>query len=113
MPGLGNFVGEFLSLLGVFSVSIWAAALAALGMIVASVYSLWVMQAVFQGAQNSEADHSSLPDLDNRELFIYALMMIGLVVMGLFPNAFLDLSSGVLERLSSASDAFAAVGESR
>jgi hypothetical protein len=41
------------------------------------------------------------------------LMMIGLVVMGLFPNAFLDLSSGVLERLSSASDAFAAVGESR
>jgi NADH-quinone oxidoreductase subunit M len=109
MPGLGNFVGEFLSLLGVFSVSIWAAALAALGMIVASVYSLWVMQAVFQGAQNPEEDQALLSDLDARELALYGLMMMGLILMGLFPNAFLDVSAIALEHLSSASDAFVAV----
>jgi NADH-quinone oxidoreductase subunit M len=111
MPGLGNFVGEFLSLLGVFSVSIWAAALAALGMIVASVYSLWVMQAVFQGARNTEEAQASLSDLDARELALYGLMMVGLVLMGLFPNVFLDVSAIALEHLSSASDAFVAVRE--
>jgi len=76
---------------------------------VASIYSLWVMQAVFQGAQNLEEDQALLSDLDARELALYGLMMMGLVLMGLFPNAFLDVSAIALEHLSSASDAFVAV----
>jgi NADH-quinone oxidoreductase subunit M len=103
LPGLGNFVGEFLALLGAFSVNIPAAVLAAFGVIFASVYSLWVMQSVFQGPplrQESKASsHETLLDLDGRELFFYGVMMIGLLWMGLYPQTFLDFSSGVIEGL--------------
>ena len=102
MPGLGNFIGEFLSLLGAFSVSVSATVLAALGMIFASVYSLWVMQAVFQGGYanaSGPASGAALPDLGRRELAVYGLMMLGLIAMGFFPNAFLDVSEAALERL--------------
>jgi NADH-quinone oxidoreductase subunit M len=49
LPGLGNFVGEFLVLLGSFRVSMAATAAAALGLVVAAVYALWIVQRVLQG----------------------------------------------------------------
>lgn len=111
LPGLGNFVGEFLALLGAFSVSIPAAVIAVLGVIFASVYSLWVMQSVFQGPslrrEGKDSTHEALLDLDRRELFFYGVMMIGLLWMGLYPQTFLDFSSGVIEGLVMSDDAAA------
>ena len=43
MPGLGNFIGEFLALLGAFQANIFFTVIAAFGLIFASVYSLWVI----------------------------------------------------------------------
>ena len=61
MPGLGNFVGEFLALLGAFKANIGLTVAAAFGLIFASVYSLWVIQKVFHGAyRNSDFDDSHL-----------------------------------------------------
>lgn len=97
MPGLGNFVGEFLALLGAFQVSISLTAVAALGLILASVYSLWVLQKVFQG--NYEVGHrneEALVDLNRQEMVFYLAMMAGLVWMGMYPKSFLDLSAMTL-----------------
>ncbi|MDD9890844.1 MAG: NADH-quinone oxidoreductase subunit M, partial [Gammaproteobacteria bacterium] len=47
MPGLGNFIGEFLALLGAFQANITLTVISAFGLIFASVYSLWVIQKVF------------------------------------------------------------------
>ena len=63
MPGLGNFIGEFLVLLGTFRISPAAASLAAIGMVVAAVYSLIVIQKVFHGENTKQSgcgrfDHS-------------------------------------------------------
>ena len=44
LPGLSGFVGEFLSLLGLFEYSRWLAAIAALGVILAAAYLLWMFQ---------------------------------------------------------------------
>jgi NADH-quinone oxidoreductase subunit M len=100
MPGLGNFVGEFLVLLGAFQANVGATIAAALGLILASVYSLWVIQKVFQGeyklAQNLDAQ---LVDLDRREMTYFVLMMLGLIWMGLYPQSFLDLTKPVLATL--------------
>ena len=50
MPGLGNFVGEFLALLGAFQANITITVISAFGLnIFASVYSLWVIQKIFHG----------------------------------------------------------------
>jgi NADH-quinone oxidoreductase subunit M len=100
MPGLGNFVGEFLVLLGAFKANIGFTVAAAFGLIFASVYSLWLIQKVFHGAyQNSDFDDSHLTDLSRREMFYFCLMMIGLIWMGMYPQSFLDLSAHSLSAL--------------
>jgi NADH-quinone oxidoreductase subunit M len=100
MPGLGNFVGEFLALVGAFQVSRTLTILAALGLILASVYSLWVLQKIFQGSFRAEhIDEVTLIDLDRREMVFYFAMMSGLVWMGLYPQSFLDLSEPTLNAL--------------
>jgi NADH-quinone oxidoreductase subunit M len=100
MPGLGNFVGEFLALIGAFRVSIPLTAVAALGLILASVYSLWVLQKVFQGSYDSEQhDEAALVDLSRHEMIFYLAMMAGLVWMGMYPKTFLDLSAMTLGSL--------------
>ena len=103
MPGLGNFVGEFLALLGAFQTNMLATVIAAFGLILASVYSLWVIQKVFHGGYSSEHfDEAKLTDLSRREMFYFGAMMLGLVWMGMNPQSFLDLSQpGVAQLLSS------------
>jgi len=97
MPGLGNFVGEFLALLGAFQVNIELTVVAALGLILAAVYSLWVLQKVFQGEyQNQHIEESALVDLTRQEMVFYLAMMAGLVWMGMFPQSFLNLSAMTL-----------------
>ena len=106
MPGLGNFIGEFLALLGAFQANIWLTVVSAFGLIFASVYSLWVLQKVFQGEYNNRNfDDSHLSDLSRREMVYFAAMMIGLVWMGMYPQSFLDLSAGTLiDLLSNSAD---------
>jgi len=100
MPGLGNFIGEFLALIGAFRANQLMTVLSAFGLILASVYSLWVLQKVFQGSYESgKTDTSKLLDLDRREMVFYLAMMAGLVWMGMYPQTFLDLSSATLENL--------------
>ena len=100
MPGLGNFVGEFLVLLGAFQASIAFTVAAAFGLIFASVYSLWVIQKIFHGAyRNSDFDDTHLSDLSRREMFYFGAMMIGLIWMGMYPQSFLDMSSTTLTNL--------------
>ncbi|MBT6041989.1 MAG: NADH-quinone oxidoreductase subunit M [Gammaproteobacteria bacterium] len=96
MPGLGNFIGEFLVLLGTFRISSAAAALAAIGMVVAAVYSLIVIQKVFHGENKNNL---AFEDLTGVEIFCFGLMMIGLLWMGLYPQSMLDMSEPTLRSM--------------
>ena len=97
MPGLGNFVGEFLVLLGSFQVNILTTAFAALGLVVAAVYSLIVVQKVFHG--KNKHNHV-MADLSTMEFLCFALMMIGLLWMGLYPQSMLDMAEPTLRSLN-------------
>ncbi|MCL5735013.1 MAG: NADH-quinone oxidoreductase subunit M [Actinobacteria bacterium] len=54
LPGLGNFVAEFLILLGTYRVNRPAAIVAAVGLVLATVYALWFVQRVFHGPSPAE-----------------------------------------------------------
>jgi len=97
MPGLGNFVGEFLVLLGSFQVSVTQAAFAALGLVVAAVYSLIVIQKVFHGKNKN---NYKMADLSAMEFICFALMMIGLIWMGMYPQTMLDMAEPTLRSLN-------------
>ena len=96
LPGLGNFVAEFLVLAGLFAVDPWIAAVAALGLITAAVYALWMMQQAFQG-QPDEA--RTMEDFGTREMAAMAAMIIALLWLGLYPQPVLDLAQPVLDGL--------------
>jgi NADH-quinone oxidoreductase subunit M len=86
LPGLGNFVGEFLVLLGTFQTNVPMAVVATLGLIVSVVYSLWMIQVAFQGP-NVHA--WKLPDLTAREGAIMAAMIAVIIWIGVYPQSIL------------------------
>ena len=96
MPGLGNFVGEFLILLGAFQVDVPITIFASLGLIVAAVYSLVAMQRVFQG---TPAASRNLKDFDSREVATMVLMMLGLTYLGIHPQPIFDMVEPTLSAL--------------
>ncbi len=95
LPGLANFVGEFLILLGSFQASITVTVFAAIGLVGATVYSLWIIQRVFHGRPS----HSVLTDLSFRETTILAVLVIGLLGIGLYPRPVLQTSEPPLQLL--------------
>jgi NADH-quinone oxidoreductase subunit M len=96
LPGLGNFVAEFLILLGLFAVQPWFTVAAALGLITAAIYSLWLMQQAFQGTPDTQR---SMPDFDGREMLTMFAMMVALLWLGVYPQPVLDLVQPVLDGL--------------
>ena len=97
MPGLGTFIGEFLILLGAFQVNVVLTVVAAIGIIVAAVYSLSLMQRSFQGPAN--ADIATMKDFGVRELGIMIVMGLALVWLGVAPQGVLDLAEPVIAGL--------------
>jgi NADH-quinone oxidoreductase subunit M len=96
LPGLANFVGEFLVLLGTFQVNVTYAVLATLGFIVSTVYSLWMIQRAFHGPNT----HGwKLPDLSGREIAVYASMIAIVLWLGLFPQTVINTAQPALDAL--------------
>jgi NADH-quinone oxidoreductase subunit M len=84
LPGLGNFIAEFLTLSGVFKSNILYACLASAGLIAGTIYALRIMQKVFYGRQNSD---SKMKDLSVRESIALGAMVIVIIYLGMFPQA--------------------------
>jgi len=97
MPGLGNFVGEFLVLLGAFQVDIPVTVVAALGIVVAAVYGLILMQRSFKGTPAEDA--SPMADFGMREMSVMILLMVALVLLGVYPQPVFDLAAPAVEVL--------------
>ncbi len=97
MPGLGNFIGEFLVLIGAFKVNVPLTVLATIGIVVAAVYGLSLMQRSFQGTPNPQV--ATMQDFGFREMSVYAIMIIALVWIGVYPQPVLDLAQPTLDAL--------------
>lgn len=83
LPGLGNFLAEFLILAGTFKVSVMMACLSSLGLVASMIYSLRIVQKVFF---EKETIPWKLPDLNIREKMVFAALLIAILYIGLFPQ---------------------------
>ena len=98
LPGLGNFIAEFLILMGVCKVSVWMTCLASVGLIAATIYSLRFVQKVFLGTDHYEG---KIWDLSVREKLISAVLVIIIVWLGLMPQPVLNMAKpAILNTLS-------------
>ena len=98
LPGLANFVAEFMILAGTFTVSKVVTVIAAFGLIAAAIYSLRIMQKVFFGAEKSPA---KIKDLSSLETVIIATIIFFLVYLGLYPSPITDITNPSVRKILS------------
>lgn len=87
LPGLGNFAGEFLTLLGSWPAFPLATAIAATGAVLSAAYTLRLLQSIFFGPKPAEAGpgEAAAP-----VLALCAALIVILVWLGAYPRPFLD-----------------------
>ncbi len=102
LPGLNGFVGEFTILLGAFGSSAigseWFAGLAALGVILAAVYLLFMFQKLFLGPADKE-ENLKLKDLNWREILTVVPLLVFIFWIGLYPKPFFTLMTPAVDKL--------------
>ncbi len=89
LPGLGNFVAEFLTLVGSWQAAPTLTVLAAIGVVGATIYSLRIMQRVFYGPPSST---HTMATLSPREKLVMVSLVVSLLWIGLFPQSVLSIS---------------------
>jgi NADH-quinone oxidoreductase subunit M len=90
LPGTSGFVGEFLTLAGVYQVNTWVAFLAATGVILSAAYALWLYRRVMLGELVRDS-LKAIKDLNRREKLIFAPLVAGMIVLGVYPALVLDV----------------------
>ena len=112
LPGLNGFVGEFTILLGAFGSkaigSPWFAGLAAIGVILAAVYILYMFQKMFLGPADNPKN-TALKDLNWREIVTLVPLLVFIFWIGLYPKPFFALMAPAVEKLIAVVEAAAAV----
>ena len=96
LPGLANFVGEFLILLGTWKTAPVVTAFASTGLILAAVYALIFVQRAFHGPVHGR-ETKMLADLNSREIATMLTLMALLVLFGLYPQPVLNLSKAPMQ----------------
>jgi NADH-quinone oxidoreductase subunit M len=96
LPGLSSFVSEFLVLVGTFTRYQAAAIIATAGIILASVYILWMYQRTMTGEPNEGT--AKLPDLSLRETWVVAPVLAIIIGLGVYPKVLLDVINPAVER---------------
>ncbi len=88
LPGTSNFVGEFLSLMGVYQASTWVALVCTTGIILGAAYMLYLYRRVCYG-DLVHADARAMPDLSTREIVMMVPIAAAVLWMGVYPESFL------------------------
>lgn len=88
-PGTSSFVGEFLILVGSFKVNTTVTFFGAISVIIGGAYSLWLFNRIAYGNLKTQYTQKFL-DLNIREFLIFFPLMLGTLIIGLFPSIFLN-----------------------
>ncbi|MDE8342649.1 MAG: NADH-quinone oxidoreductase subunit M [Acidocella sp.] len=96
LPGLGNFVGEFLILRGAWSVAPLITVIAAIGLIPAALYSLIAIQRAFHGPVDEERDTH---DFGTRETAMMLVLAAAIIYLGVYPQPVLNIAAPSLNNM--------------
>ncbi len=90
LPGTSGFVGEFLTLVGIFQVNTWVAAVATSGVILSAAYALWLYRRVVFGELIKES-LKTISDMTRRERTIFAPLVAMTLLLGIYPSLVTDI----------------------
>jgi NADH-quinone oxidoreductase subunit M len=112
LPGTSNFVGEFLSLAGIYQVSTWVTFVCTTGIILGAAYMLYLYWRVAFGVQKN-ADAAAMPDLNAREWLMLGPIAAAVLWMGVYPESFLAPMRKDIAALDARLSAAAPAGDSK
>jgi NADH-quinone oxidoreductase subunit M len=98
LPGTSGFIGEFLTLLGIFKVNTWVALFATTGVILSAAYALWLYRKVIFGALTKES-LKGLLDLSPREKAVIYPLVVLTIFFGVYPAPVFDATSASVQAL--------------
>ncbi len=90
LPGTSGFVGEFLTLVGLYQANTWVALFATSGMILSAAYALWLYRRVVLGDLIKES-LKAITDLSGREKAIFAPLVAMTLILGVYPSLVTDI----------------------
>ena len=98
LPGTAGFVGEWMVILGAVQANFWIGLGAATALIFGAAYTLWMYKRVYLGpVANDEV--RDLKDINAREFLVMAILAIAVLVMGLYPKPFTDVTDASVSHL--------------
>jgi len=100
LPGTSGFIGEFLTLMGIFQVNTWVAAVATTGVILSAAYALWLYRRVVMGDLIKES-LKTITDMSRRERAIFAPLVAMTLLLGVYPRLVTDITGPSVEALIS------------
>jgi len=89
LPGTGSFIGEFLILVGSYQLNSTITFFSATGMVLGGCYSLWLFNRIAYGNLKTQYLIDFI-DVSKREFLIFFPLLFGTLIMGIYPNIFLD-----------------------
>jgi len=98
LPGTSGFVGEILTLTGVYKASTWTALVAASGVILSAVYALSLYRRTVFGELTNPA-LAQITDLDRRELLIFVPLIVATLYLGVQPDIIFNITGASVEAL--------------
>ena len=98
LPGTSGFIGEFLTLLGIFQANTWVALVATSGVIFSAAYALWLYRRVMLGELIKES-LKSITDMSGRERAIMAPLVAMTLLLGVYPSLVTDIIGPSVEAL--------------
>jgi NADH-quinone oxidoreductase subunit M len=90
LPGTSGFVGEFLTIIGVFKVNTWIAFFATSGVVLSAAYALWLYRRVVMGDLIKESLRT-ITDMNLRERVIFTPLVVMTILLGVYPALILDV----------------------
>jgi NADH-quinone oxidoreductase subunit M len=101
LPGTSGFVGEILTMTGVYQVSTWTALFAATGVILSAMYALTLYRRVVFG-EMTNPKLATITDLDWREWAIFLPLIVSTLYLGVQPNSVFNLTAASVDHLVAA-----------
>ena len=98
LPGTSGFVGEILTMTGVYGASTWAALVAATGVILSAAYAQTLYRRVVFG-ELVNPKLAGIEDLEQREILIFAPLVVSTLVLGVYPNAVFHITESSVNHL--------------
>jgi NADH-quinone oxidoreductase subunit M len=98
LPGTSGFIGEFMTLIGTFKVSVPTVVFATTGVILSAAYALWLYRKIVFGAL-VKPSLATIKDMTFRECLTLFPLVALTILFGVYPKPVLDMSAASVQQL--------------